>query len=446
MTKVRIILAAGSSCFPHGCILSPMDEISTSLRESSLESHHSSATKNHVGTSSSNHSRSPSMAQCFLVPDSLTIGHMSSSDSPTTTGGTNNFSSPSNTSELESLRVAIIRNQLESQQLNDQAIADLLHQRLAPTPTNKGYRKIQLRFLAWAQLHTVPYTTFSGNDLVNFLADMRHSYQLKVSTLKTVRAAVSRLHADPQRMSADQLVNSYLDTLIKQGPPVVLHRCSTIDLTPALVYARSVSSRPATNIKQLQQKPAFLLAMAAFLRPSDLARIPFSSCSISTDDGCLRFEVVAPKETRGKRRIIKSFRVHLHATDHELCPIKCFKAVRGHPALIFCPSGSNLFVKSNNIHQPLSSSTLFSWLHRHFIALCTTESGVSIRSLASSRALDLGVSRDDIVTPGNWATSSTFVNHYQRNQMANVVDFTSTVLSAPSQDEFFDAMDSFSLD
>jgi len=370
---------------------------------------------------------------------------MSSSDSPTT-GGTNNFSedsSPSDTSELESLRVAIIRNQLESQQLNDQAIADLLHQRLAPTPTNKGYRKNQLRFLAWAQLHTVPYTTFSGNDLVNFLADMRHSYQLQVSTLKTVRAAVSHLHDDPQRMSADQLVNSYLDTLIKQDPPIVLHR-SPIDLTPALVYARSVPSRPATNIKQLQQKLAFLLAMAAFLRPSDLARIPFSSCSISTD-GCLRFEVVAPKETRGKRRIIKSFRVHPHATDPELCPIECFKAVRDHPALIFRPSGSNLFVKSNNIHQPLSSYTLSSWLHRHFIALCTTESGVSIRSLASSRALDLGVSRDNIVTLGNWATSSTFVNHYQRNQMANV-DFTSTVLSAPSQDEFFDAMDSFSLD
>lgn len=193
------------------------------------------------------------MAQCSLVPNSSTIGNMSSSDSPTT-DGTYNFpadSSSSDTSELESLRVAIIRNQLESQQSNGQAIADLLQQRLAPTPTNKGYHKNQLRFLAWAQLNTVSYTTFSGNYLVNFLAaDMRHSYQLQASTLKTVRAAVSHIHDDPQqRMSADQLVNSYLDTLIKQDPPVVLHR-SPIDLTPALVYGRPVPSYPATSIYQ----------------------------------------------------------------------------------------------------------------------------------------------------------------------------------------------------
>ncbi|KAG0732294.1 hypothetical protein G6F62_012882 [Rhizopus arrhizus] len=104
---------------------------------------------------------------------------------------------------------------------------------------------------------------------------------------------------------------------------------------------------------------------------------------------------------------------------------------------------SPLFVKSNNIQQPLSSSTISSWLHRGFISLCTSESGVSLRSLASSRALDLGVSRDDIVTLGNWASSDTFTQHYQRNHMANV-DFTSVVLSGVEDDEFFDAQDSFS--
>lgn len=134
-----------------------------------------------------------------------------------------------------------------------------------------------------------------------------------------------------------------------------------IVLTPALVYARSIPSRLATSIKQqLQQKLAVLLAVTAFLRrPSDLARISFSSCTISTD-GYLRLEVVASKETRGKRRIIKSSRVNPQATDPELCPIGCFKAVRDHLALMFRPSGSNLFAKSNNIHQPLYSSTLSS--------------------------------------------------------------------------------------
>ncbi|CEP10240.1 hypothetical protein [Parasitella parasitica] len=128
----------------------------------------------------------------------------------------------------------------------------------------------------------------------------------------------------------------------------------------------------------------------------------------------------------------------------ELCPVQCFKAIRDHPSLASRPPGSQLFVKSNLIHQPLTSSTISSWLHRSFIALCTSEPNVSIRSLASSRALDLGVARENIVTLGNWTSSSTFENHYQRNQMAQV-DFTSTILSDPV-DQFYDATDDFSLD
>ncbi|CEP06982.1 hypothetical protein, partial, partial [Parasitella parasitica] len=347
------------------------------------------------------------------------------------------------TEELESIRVAIIRNKLETQRLNPQAIEDLLRQQLAPTPTNKGYRNYQLRFIAWAQSGEISLTAFSGADVVNFLATLKQAHNYQVPTLKLARAAITHLHDHPSTISTDTLVNSYLATLSRLAPPVAIHR-PTIDLSPALEYARSIPSRPTTSAKKLQQKLAFLLAMAAFLRPSDLARIPYSSCSISDSSG-LQFQVVAPKETRAKRRIIKPFTVHPHASDIELCPVECFKAVSSHPVLVNRPTSSQLFVNSNNIHQPLGSSTISSWLHREFISLCTNETGVNIRSLASSRALDLGVSRENIVALGNWASSSTFVNHYQRNQMASV-DFTSTVLSGSVQDEFFDASEFFSLD
>ncbi|KAI8891065.1 hypothetical protein K501DRAFT_236046 [Backusella circina FSU 941] len=182
--------------------------------------------------------------------------------------------------------------------------------------------------------------------------------------------------------------------------------------------------------------------MAAFLRPSYLARIPFASCSI-LDNGRLHFQVVAPKETRGKRRIIKPFTVHPHIEDVELCPIQCFKILRDHPDLLPRRANSPLFIKSNNVNQPLSAATISSWLHRNFISLCTNEPGISIRLLASSRALELGISQDSITTLGNWASPTTFVRHYQRNQMSQV-DFTSTVLS--NQEEYFDASDSLTLD
>jgi hypothetical protein len=340
--------------------------------------------------------------------------------------------------------VAIIRNKLEKANLNKLVTQDLLNQKLAPNPTNKAYRKNQLRFLEWAINNQVSYTSFSGSDIVNFLATIRQTHNLQAPTLKTIRAAVAHLHDHPSSISEDPLINSYLDSLSRQAPPVSIHR-EQVDMTPSLEYARSIPSRPVTPIKLLQQKLAFLLAMAAFLRPSDLARIPFSSCEIDEADGCFKFQVISPKETRKKRHIIKPFTIHPHASDPELCPVQCFKALRDHPDLHARPANSQLFIKSNNIQQPLSASTLSSWLHRECISLSTKESRVSIRSLASSRALDQGVSIDHITTLGNWASASTFQEHYQRNQMA-MIDFTSTVLSGSNDDEFFDAQDNFTLD
>lgn len=203
-----------------------------------------------------------------MVPDSSTVGNLSSSSDSLTVGGTNNFSAdstPSDTLQTESLRVAIIRNQLESQQLNGQAIVNFSQQRLAPTPTNKEYCKNQLRFLTWTQLNAaVPHGTFSGKDLANFLADMRHSYQLQVvATLNALRAGVNyiHLHKDPQRMSAvDQLVNPYLiNTLIEQDSPVTLHHRPPIDdVSPALVYA--CRSAPSLSGYQYQEVTATKIA------------------------------------------------------------------------------------------------------------------------------------------------------------------------------------------
>ncbi|KAG0731320.1 hypothetical protein G6F57_021120 [Rhizopus arrhizus] len=72
---------------------------------------------------------------------------------------------------------------------------------------------------------------------------------------------------------------------------------------------------PSTSLPHLQQKLAFLLGTAAFLRPSDLHRIDFATANVEIECNrqCLSFQVVAPKERRAGRRIIKPFRVwYLH--------------------------------------------------------------------------------------------------------------------------------------
>lgn len=139
-------------------------------------------------------------------------------------------------------------------------------------------------------LHHLVHTGRPGQ----FLADMRNLHNLQASTLKTIRAAVSHLHDAPNGIRESDLLNSYIDTMTKQAPPLSIHR-PTIEISPTLTFARSIASRPTTSIKLLQQKLFFLLAMAALLRPSDLARIPCDSCSIN-EAGYLTSRLQLPRK------------------------------------------------------------------------------------------------------------------------------------------------------
>ncbi|KAG0755157.1 hypothetical protein G6F24_012020 [Rhizopus arrhizus] len=186
VTKLRV-LASGSGRYPYGCLHSTMDELDEAFRKSPMESDISGSEQDTSREASSSGNGGTVLAECSMVSSVTTDGSFTPSNA-NTSNSSNNMSqntSPSTTQELDAIRVAIIRNKLESQHLNKHAVSDLLRQRLAPTATNKGYRKNQLRFLEWAQQHKVSFTAFSGVDLVNFLADIRQSHGLQVATLKT---------------------------------------------------------------------------------------------------------------------------------------------------------------------------------------------------------------------------------------------------------------------
>lgn len=126
------------------------------------------------------------------------------------------------------------------------------------------------------------------------------------------------------------MINGFISSLVQQQDPVRIHR-TKISLQPAIYYAKSIPSSTNTPWSMLQSKLAFLLGVTTFMRPSDLARISLDSCKISGSH--LFFQVVAPKETRQRRRIIKDYTVRSH-TDPDLCPVRLFQILQTHP--IWC--------------------------------------------------------------------------------------------------------------
>ena len=186
-----------------------MDQLESTIRKSILESHLTSTTEDYPrGDSASNSGGSP-LAERNLVPYTPTI-----SSEPTivplptiSQGYLSQHTASLTNAELDSLRVAIIRGKLLTANLSDQAVQDILNEKLADTGTNRAYRKNQLRFLARTTQNSISNTNFSCADLINFMAEIRQTNSLQVSTLKTIRAAVAHLHDDPSaiRQSAHVL-------------------------------------------------------------------------------------------------------------------------------------------------------------------------------------------------------------------------------------------------
>ncbi|KAG2215403.1 hypothetical protein INT45_010423 [Circinella minor] len=226
----------------------------------------------------------------------------------------------------------------------------------------------------------------------------------------------------------------------QQALPIRLHR-STINLQPTTNYLQSLDSHTIT-LATLQSKLAFLLGVTCFLRPSDLQRIRLASVSIS-DSSIFSFEVHSPKEKHKRRQIIKSFQLKSH-TIPSLCPILTFNLF--HARRPICQATS-LFINSLQPDKVISTQTIHSWIKK-LIKWSMDEKRVSLRSIASLLALELGIPKDNIVTMSNWSSSSTFGNHYRREHLYTF-DFINTLITSgnlldddSNDDEvFYDATD-----
>ncbi|KAG1257581.1 hypothetical protein G6F68_009238 [Rhizopus microsporus] len=204
---------------------------------------------------------------------------------------------------VEALRLEALGASSSTPGLTAMSTSLLRTPRLMDTTTNKSYKRGQTLFIEWALAQDISLTSFTDIHLTNFLS----------------------------------------------APPQPIHR-PTVDMSPSLKAVRLIDINDlSTPLPHLQQKLAFLLGMAAFLRPSDLHRIDFAAANIEIERNCqyLSFQVVAPKERRAGRRIIKPFRVYSHQ-DPSLCPVATFQAIRDHLAhLIPQPTVTSFFVNTN---------------------------------------------------------------------------------------------------
>ena len=242
-----------------------------------------------------------------------------------------------------------------------------------------------------------------------------------MNTIKTIRISVLKLHVNPAPFCLHPDVSRLFTELSKNAPTLRTTK-PRIDLTPSFQAVQQLSEE---NVSSLSRKAAFLLAVCAFLCPSDINRILASSIHNVSGSGGITFDIHKPKEKRNSRPIIKTIQIAPHHRKPLLFPVRAVILLNNHSALKSLRSYDTLSVNTKRPERRLSNTTISSWLRR-LIRLSTTEM-VSLLSVASTIALEKGIPLQDIVTLGNWSSAEVFQRHYNRSHTSSA-DFTNTLI------------------
>jgi hypothetical protein len=98
---------------------------------------------------------------------------------------------------LETRRLELIRSKYQQSNLNENAQAIFINNRVQDSSTNKSYKPGQLLFLKWCIEKRISQQFFTPADLFNFLSDIHTSHSYAISTIHLFRSAVTLLHYNP---------------------------------------------------------------------------------------------------------------------------------------------------------------------------------------------------------------------------------------------------------
>lgn len=208
----------------------------------------------------------------------------------------------------------------------------------------------------------------------------------------------------------------------------------------ALQHLLDLGPNLTLSIKDLTAKLAWLISMAGFLRPSDLARIDIDKTTFTAGD-ILHLVVVGPKEKRRGQPIWRSVAIHPH-DNPLLCPVEIYKdyckrvasspCVTPHPYLE--NTTTNALVRSTiSFSMALSPERISKYVQsvmEHVERIPSTAPVPKARALGATLAALNGLSVDQIVAHGNWSSRSIFEDFY-RISVANNTNFTSSTLEVP---------------
>ncbi|KAG0980756.1 hypothetical protein G6F29_007590 [Rhizopus arrhizus] len=351
------------------------------------------------------------LANTILVPNDIENDKEKTTDIP-------------NLKNLAASRMEIIRQSMEKQNLDLTTINHLQHKHRKETINN--YNRNWERWANWCsqQSPTINYLEYAPKNVLKYLVQNRH---YSTSHLNGIRSSIASVFnvVYPSKPSIGQhhLIQDFFTAHKKQR--VQIPTREEIEIWDLDILLKFIKAKYAHNdrltIMELQYKTVLLLSIFTMWRPkSDISRLQHRDVLFQTENGRIQGVTLIcrlPKEAQQKT-------ISLGTIDtSDLCPVTTLylfiQKTEGYRGKL--PENQTLFLAYINEQKPtscVSPNTVTGWIKNNMsqAGIDTTKyQPHSIRSAASTKAVQLGFKIDDVKKHANWSlNSNTFEKYYYK--------------------------------
>ncbi len=354
-----------------------------------------------------------------MVPKTTAYHHY---DATHTSQGSQPIAPAKHTREMSSLTgsasamcSSLIRRSLSSRGLSPRTI-DIITESWRPN-TRKQYYSAFTKWLHFCVERAVHPIQATVGQALDFLSSLYHG-GAEYSTVNTTRSALSALlwstTDSPVKFGSHPLVTRFMRGVFNLRPQ--LPRYSHIwDINILLSFLSRLEPIESIALKMLTYKLVCLCAVTTGQRAQTLSLIKLNNMTVQNN--VVQINITDPIKTSrlGKPRPVVILSPYPH--DNTLCVVRCLTTYVKRTKDVRAKK-TKLFLSYVPPHMEVTTATISRWLK-----LSLTEAGVntsvfkahSIRSAATSKAANKGVSVDAILKTAGWTKASTFAKFYNRS-------------------------------
>jgi len=243
------------------------------------------------------------------------------------------------------------------------------------------------------------------------------------TTVSNARSAIGQtLEVMRGKDALGPLTNRVITGARKQRPPQPRYD-SIWNYDDVFEHVRGWGATVDLDFSKLTNKLIVLLTFEFYARPSDLAKIVFSS--VKDKEGYFTLQLAGPKEQKGSA-MSAPITIKAHLADPLICPVMCLRSYINQSGARRSQETSDRLLLSQkksvtddgvSFYDSLGSqriSNLMKSVLRSAGIDTAVWKGGSGRAAAASTSKEHGVSIKEILTRGRWAQESTFRRFYDK--------------------------------